>query len=366
MRIRVLCVLSNLRNNNGTANCMMNYYDAMKEHNILVDFLCLEHIASPFLQKIRKNGSKYYVLPERNFKAVKKNTEYINSVLTSDRYDEVHVNIVYGIASAVLRIAKKNGIGVRIIHAHNPRETTDIKNTVRFYRFNERTNHWATHFLACSESAGKSLFGKRKFTVLKNAVDVKKFEFNGAIREEYRKNLHIENKFVLGTSCRQEQQKNPFFIIDVFEQLRKRTDNAVLLWAGYGSLMEKVRAYAEKKGIADELIMTGNIDYMNNLYSAMDMFILPSRYEGLGMVLIEAQCSGLYCLASDRVPRDTCVTDRIEYISLKKDAAYWAERIIKNTAERTAGNIESVSEKGYDLNTEKNSLAEFYIRAKGH
>ena len=362
---RILCVLSNFRLNNGVANCMMNYYEAMRDMDITVDFLCLEHIDSPFADRI-KGGSKYFVLPERNYKATKRNSGYIKSIFRNEKYDAVHVNIVYGVAVRVLKEAKRAGVKVRIIHAHNPKETLGIKNTVRFYRFNYRTNFYATHYLACTETAGRSLFGKRKFTVLRNAVNAERFRYDGSKRQDYRDKLGIADKFVLGTSCRFALQKNPFFIVDVFAKLREFCPDTVLLWAGCGDMYEQIKKYIEDKGLSGSVMLLGNREDMGSLYCTMDAFFLPSLYEGLGMVFIEAQVSGLYCFASDKVPRDTHITDRITYISLKNDAEYWAEKIFSVCGkERCGTDRRLITESGYDIEHEKYRLAEYNLKCIG-
>lgn len=362
MERKVLCVLSNMRENNGVANCMMNYFDAMSDQGIAMDFLCLEDVESMFIEHIRTKGGRYLVLPQQNHKPTAENLHFIRRLMQDNTYDIVHVNIVFGLAYHILKLAKQQHIAVRILHAHNPRESNGWKNTIRFYRYNFRCNSCATHYIACTAHAGKSVFGRRRYTVIPNAVDVSRFTFDPDARKHLRKRFGIEEKWVVGVSARFADQKNPFFTIDIFDEIHRRDQNTVLLWAGWGPLQAEIAEYIRQKGLESDVMLLGNRNDMNKLYSAMDVFLLPSKFEGLGMVFVEAQCSGLYCFASDRVPMDTNVASRIEYLPLKQSPAFWAERMLTVREKQILRTVDrkEIREKGYDLETARGSLAAFY------
>ena len=157
------------------------------------------------------------------------NKKYIMNIIETRNYDIVHVNIVYYWALYILKCAKKCEVKHRILHAHNPRLTNNLSNKRRTLLFTELCNFYATDYVACTESAGKSVFGKRHFTVIHNAVEAQKYSFDKKARDKYRTQYDLESKFVLGTSCRHIEQKNPFFLIDVFEDLHKIKPETVLL-----------------------------------------------------------------------------------------------------------------------------------------
>lgn len=361
-KIRVLCVLSNVRNNNGVTNCIMNYYNGILKNNIHIDFICLSNVDSKIKTRIKENGSGYYVLPQENSKATESNIAYINKIISENKYNIIHVNIIFSLAFHFLKIAKENGIQIRILHSHAPKVVNTFKNKLRTLRFNWLCNHYATNYIACTEGAGKSVFGNRSLTVIRNAIDTNKYSFNSDSRSKIRSEYNLNEKFVVGTSCRQAKEKNPFFLVDIFEEIHKKNSASVLLWAGFGDLKNSVEAYISEKGLSDSVIMLGNREDMNLIYSAMDVFVLPSLFEGLGMVYIEAQCSGLYCFASNGVFKDTDVTGNISYLSLNDSPDTLAKAIIAApTVDRNVDFASSVREKGYDLQEESEKLAKYYI-----
>lgn len=360
--MKILIVLSNLRENNGVANCMMNYYDGLLDNSCKVDFLCLNDVKSSFIDKIFSNNkSNYYVLPDQNMKLTNNNISFINNIFISKKYDIVHVNIIGKIAYYILKKSKKYNVPTRILHSHNPKEKNTIKNCIRTFLYTEITNFYANRYIACTELAGKSIFGRRKFDVLKNAISIEKYSYNEEYRDYYKKEFGIDDEFIIGTSCRHAKQKNPFFIIDIFAEYKKTHGNTKLLWAGTGPLTENLKIYSKKKNIDDAILFIGNRNDMNKIYSVMDVFLLPSLYEGLGMVFIEAQANGLYCFASNNVYHDTNVTGNIKYIDLKKSAKEWAN-IIKNTElpKREISYYESISNKGYCIRRERKKMYLLY------
>ena len=206
------------------------------------------------------------------------------------------------------------------------------------------------------------MFGHRKFYVIRNTIDTNLIYYSEQKRNELRKELSIkENDFVYGTVCRQTYQKNPYFLIDVFEQIALRKENAKFVWAGTGELETEIKQYAESKKLGSRIQFIGNRDDMAGVYSMMDCFILPSHYEGLGIVFIEAQACGVPIYASDVVPKDVMLTHLMHYVSLKKPASEWAEIIATdhiNYGNRSAYKT-TIIDKKYDK-ANNNDLVEYY------
>ncbi len=327
MRKRVIISSANLRNGNGIASCIMSYYDGLLSNGYQVDFVLQSNVPSQHMEHVETSGGKIFFYPHNTGKPNKENAQFIENVLRNGDYDIVHNNLTGLNGVVFLRTAKRCGIKNRIHHSHNPHETSSAKARIRSLLYDPACARLATKGLACSSLAGDDVFGKNKYVILPNAIDPEQYTFDSVFRNTFREEYELTDKFVIGTVCRHAEQKNPFFIIDVFNEIHKADGRARLLWIGSGPLTEEVQRYIDSKGIHDYVLMLGARKDANKIYSAMDVFFLPSLFEGLGMVYIEAQASGLYCFASDVIPVDTAITPNIEYISLKENVLFWANKI---------------------------------------
>lgn len=353
---RVLIQMRDLRVGNGIAACIMNYYEQTLKKGFSIDFLLNRDIESPFKDRVINQGSHIFVLPKDSSKPNIANWIYISKVVSAG-YDILHVNISGLNALISLFLAKKAKISQRIYHAHNPKETSSLKARLRSEIYENPCVFLANQYAACSKYAGDSLFGKRSYTVLKNAMKVSRFFYDETARKKLRKELNVENNFVVGVVGRLAEQKNPFFTIDIFSELKKKIDNAALIWVGEGPLREAVSKYISEKGLSESIHLIGSRTDANKLYSAMDMFLLPSKFEGFGLVFIEAQIAGLQCFGSDRVPVDVEVSSQMFRISLDKGASEWAEYIIAKLEQK---NRNEIIETGFDIEDVSDDLAKMY------
>ena len=231
----------------------------------------------------------------------------------------------------ILEALQAKHIGYKVVlHAHN----NDIENKSRLYRVLHNINRFLFRKVDCVRLTNSSLstefmFGKehnRDTIMIYNAIDPSMFQFNDIIRSKKRKELGIQDKLVVGFSGRLQLQKNPLFLIDVFDEIYKRKPEAILLIAGEGYLREKILERIAEKKLDDRVFLLGNRRDMADLYQAMDLFLLPSKFEGLGIVLIEAQCSGVPSVTSaDVVPAEAQVTNLLTYIPLSCSAKEWAD-----------------------------------------
>lgn len=354
---KVLILMRDLRIGNGIATCIMNYYEYTVRQGFSIDFLLIRNVESSYVDTARKNGSRIYVLPVETSKPNKANRAYMKSVITKD-YDVFHVNLSGYNALVGLEIAKSVGINTRIYHAHNPMETSSLKARLRSMIYEVPSVWFANKYAACSSFAGDSVFGKKSFYVLKNAMNTSKFIYDKEARMRLRKELELEEGFVVGVVGRIAEQKNPFFLIDVFSEIAKRRVDATLIWIGEGDMLETVKSYTIKKQIESKVHFLGKRTDVDKLYSAMDVFLLPSKFEGLGIVYIEAQISGLHCFASDMTPSDLEITERMHRISLKKPASRWAE-IIMSYPINNEKRLEPVNT-GFELSDMQGSLIQLY------
>ena len=233
-------------------------------------------------------------------------------------------------------MARAKGYRV-IIHAHN--------NNLHNCGFLQKTMHAVGRQLQkClritrltnSDLSAKFFFGNKSAEMIYNAIDTEKFAYDDDVRKRLRKKLNIEKNNVYGFVGRIAFQKNPLFLMDIFKEINTIDNDAAFLVCGDGDLMEETEKKAGEYGL--NVIFCGSVSNVQDYYQAMDVFLLPSHFEGLGIVLIEAQCCGLPCIASASViPKDVKVTDLLKFVSLDNPAIVWAKEaydIVKQESDR--------------------------------
>lgn len=303
-----------------------------------------------------KNPFKHYLALYKFFKKNK------------NVYDIVITNIVDFYNINILIIAKLFGVKVCIAHSHmayDSRRTFLRKILVNINRkiFAPR---FCDYLFACSEKAYKWMFGdklwkKKGALIVKNGIEYSKFEFDKKKRERIREKLNINSKLVLGHTGKFLDQKNHKFIIDIYSEIHKRNPNTVLLLIGKGPLEEKIRKKVVKLNLIDCVKFLGMRDDVNELLQAIDIFLFPSKYEGLPVSLIEAQAAGLKCFVSDEViSKEVAITDLIEFISLNKDAKFWAEKILSAYPYERKIQAQLIKQNGYDIEGEIKNIEEFF------
>lgn len=327
---KALILLPYLKNGDGTAVALMNYYQELIEHGWRIDFLVLKIFECEWLNKVKADGNNIYELPKEN-KYSYKVSRKIRSIIKEGKYDIVHVNMPGHVGFETLKMARQYGIGKRIFHAHNPRNNLNLKTVISTKVYYYLLQREATELVACSKSAGNSRFGNKDFQVLKNVIDTDRFVYRLEDRRYIREKLHIEKKVVVGVVGRFAAQKNPEFLLECFAEYNKLNKESVLLWIGDGELQEKIQDRAKNMGLKGACLFVGRKNNIEKWYSAMDLFLLPSKFEGMGIVFLEAQCTGLPCFGSTNVPIETEVTELMHRISLKQEANYWATAMKKVT-----------------------------------
>ena len=284
-------------------------------------------------------------------------------------YEAVHVDTDGFHRVVELYAAKRAGIPKRILHAHNieAEYTGRLGGSPLTRQIGQRLyTRLATDFLACSEDAGEWLFGKKragKIVVLKNGIDIGRFRFDPVKREEARKALGIgEDEILLGHVGRFERQKNHAFLVEVFRKIHEENPKVRLLLIGEGSLKEETARAVREAGLEAEATFLGNTDDPALYYQAMDLFLFPSLFEGLGIVAVEAQCAGVPCLISDRVPRAAGITADCAFLPIDKGPEPWAEaaREALSKAQPREKGCEAVAAAGYDIRLSAERMREIY------
>ena len=356
-----LILLPSLEKGDGSAGAVMNYYDALVIGGWKVDFLLIRSTENNRTSEIRKNGGHIFVLPPRNkyTSSVKKK---LVSVIKNGDYSVIHINVPGHIAYLALTEGEKNGIPVRIFHCHNPKNRLNLKTKISTALYDSLCLKHASQLIACSKSAGLSRYGSRSFEVVRNLISVRDFRYDENARAVLRRKISAEYAVLVGVVGRITAQKNPLFLIECFEAFQKKEPRAKLLWIGEGELLEKVQALLKAKGLLNACIFAGRLDDVGQWYSAMDLFLLQSLFEGLGIVFLEAQCSGLLCFGSDAVPPETEVTELMHRIPLCRDAEFWAAAMVRElrnaAARRDRG--EDLRKAGYTIGTTADELLTLY------
>ncbi|MBQ5558504.1 MAG: glycosyltransferase family 1 protein [Lachnospiraceae bacterium] len=367
--IRVLHMLHSM-NRGGAETMIMNYYRNMERDKIQFDFLLTYEGKSDYEDEIIALGGRVFHIVPFSLKTVKKYCDDLEVFFHNHpEYKIVHS---HNSSKSVfpLRIAKKCGIPVRIAHSHNVFVSSGIsvKETVRKI-LRKPLLKYATQFWACSKDAGIWLYGQKMWDdghvlVVKNAIDLQSFVYDTSKRDAMRKELGVENDFVVGHVGRFMEQKNHLQLISIFSEVAKMEENAKLLLVGDGPLVNKVKEKAKELEMLDKIIFTGVRTDVADLMQAMDVFVLPSLFEGLGIVLVEAQASGLPCFASDYViPKEAKVTDLLTFVDLKEENILWANKIarVKNCSKQRIPKLEEIASKGYDIKTQTLELQEIYF-----
>ena len=255
-------------------------------------------------------------------------------------------------------VAKMCGVPVVIGHSHNIR-----CNVVWQHRlFKPLVNHVLTHRFACSEAAGEWVFGKNAYVdVVHNAIDTNKYLFDETKREAFRKNFSLQDKFVVGFVGRLHIQKNPYRLIEIFYALTKIKPDACLVMIGKGGEQNGLERKCKELGIEEKVMLLGARDDVNEAMMAMDVFFMPSLYEGLPVVLVEAQATGLKCVISENVPCPDLL-GKLCVKHLSEDKAIWAKELanIDKTYQRTEAR-KKIIDGGYDISHEAVKLQDFYL-----
>lgn len=349
----------------GVEAVVMNYYRHLDHSKVQFDFICDDDSTNIPYDEIEKLGGKVILIPP--YQKVFKYQKELRRVLRDGKYKIVHSHI-NTLSVFPLYAAKKVGVPVRIAHSHSTTNKKEWKKNLLKQVLRPFSKKYATNYMCCSELAGRWLFGDKaydegKVYLLNNAIDLDKFKYDKKIGDKKRKELGIkEDTIVIGHIGRFVAQKNHNFLIDIFNQFHKKEKNSILLLAGQGPLQEEIKNKVRELGLDDSVKFLGQRNDANELYQVFDVFLLPSLYEGLPVVGVEAQASGLLCFFSDDMTKETKVLDSTVFMSLSNTAEEWAGEILTNLKDYKRINTKSeVSDNGFDIEIEARKLEKYYI-----
>ena len=373
-KIKILQVTSGFRKgvSGGIPSVINNYCTSdVWNEEIQFDYLSLGYQTfEPYRKKLEQNHGSLYCL-DIHSQGVKQLADIyirLKKFLKNHSYNIVHINS--GALTQVLtccKAVKDSGNILVVAHSHNAISKTGLKGQI-YNILKPLFNKYADAWFACSQMAAESMFPKnilceRKWILIPNAIEMKRFAYNSEIRKQYREAFGISNKYVIGHVGRFNEQKNHCFLIDVFSEIVKKREDAILLLIGEGALKDDIQEFVNKKGLSEKVIFTGQRTDVEKIMQAMDIFAFPSLYEGLGMVLIEAQVSGLDVIASDILPIETCISNNIKYVEL--NSKYWVKYLSEKKLDKdrmTCSSETIASGQIYDLTIATNFLKQTYFQ----
>lgn len=362
--IRVLQIIGIVAGG-GVEAVVLNYYKHIDRTKVQFDFIVHNDNKIDITQKVEAMGGKVYKVTPYYKNPIAFMWD-IYKVIKRHHYRIVHSNM-NTLSAFSLFAAWAAGAPVRILHNHSTSSPGETKRNIMKFMLRPFARLFATHYFACSRLAGEWMYGRKmmdsgKVKIVNNALDLKKYAFNSRKREMLRKELGFTDEFVIGHVGRFMFQKNHEFLIDVFVKAYKKNPHMVLLLIGDGPLRSAMEEKVKKLGLTDHVNFLGLRNDVQNLYNVMDIFVLPSHYEGLPVVGVEAQANGLPCLFSTKVTKETHLTHSAQFLDLSTGASKWAERIVSMKYKRNEEVGEELRQAGFEINKEARNLANFYTK----
>lgn len=348
----------------GVESVVMNYYRHIDRSKVQFDFICDEESTDIPYKEIESLGGRVFLIPKYQ-KVIQYHRE-LKKIFKKENYKIVHSHI-NTLSVFSLFAAKCAGVPVRIAHSHSTTNKKEKKKNLLKQLLRPFSKVFATDYMCCSELAGRWLFGNKEYDkgnvyLLNNAIDLDKFKYDEKIRNEKRKELNIDDDtLVIGHVGRFVEQKNHRFLIDIFNEVHKEKENSILMLVGQGPLMEEIKEKVKTLGLEKNVMFLGQRSDVADLYQAFDVFCLPSLYEGLPVVGVEAQATGLLCLFSDDMTKETKVLDTTEFLSLEQGVKEWRKKIFEKLKSYNRNNFNAESMyKRYDIKIESNRIVKKY------
>lgn len=367
--IRVLHSVSNM-DRAGIETMLMNYYRNMDFSKVQFDFLCNKKKSGAYDEEIKKLGGKIYHTPGLNPIKFFKYQRYMKELFSKHpEYQIIHVhNGALGIYA--LYAAKKNKISHRIFHAHGASITLDLKWPLKMVCKSQLLNYCNQNW-TCGVEAAKCYFGRKivkqgNYHLVNNAIDAEKFTYSEKIRNKIREEYNLQGKIIIGHVGRFMRQKNHKFLIEVFARISRLEEKAVLVLLGDGELMDNIKKKVSELEITEKVIFIGNVGNVNEWYSAFDVFVLPSIWEGLPVVGIEAQAADLPCVFSSNVTKEIKLSEKANFMELEASVDEWAKCIIeKSRYSARKYNTDLITKKNYNIHIEAKKLEKQYLDIYG-
>ena len=355
--LRVLHIVGGVMDVGGTETFLMSYYRNINRDLVQFDFCILEEGESQFDHEIRTLGGRIYNLPSKKRQPIN-HLKGLLKVLKEYQNYPVHMHLdgmngFYGL------IALLNSNKIRISHSHNTNHLTSNLVKVFIHDISRFVNRYAnSHYAACSGNASIWLHGHRnlkKSNIVLNAIKTNDFDFNEQLRIQYRKKYNIADAIVIGHVGRFHNQKNHRFMIEIVKKLAKEKLNFKMVFLGGGELFEAIQKDVIQNNLEDYVLFLGKKSDPHNYYHMMDLFILPSIFEGLGIAIVEAQTNGLPCIVTDTIPSESIFKENVTRLPINT-VDPWISQIKTSNLRR-----EYVEINPYNINLSTQKLTDYYM-----
>lgn len=359
--IRVLHALSSLAVRNGMLSVVESYHKHLDPDEVTFDYMYFYDLPDNRKEEIEASGSRTFFLP---FKDLKRPLRAIESFFAEyeGEWDVLHCHPPFT-PQLYARAAKRHGIKRVVAHSHSTKFSDKPLSAARNWTLSRLIGFFATDYVVCSDAARVLLgrHGKNGF-LLRNAIECDRFAFDSTARASARAELEVpDGTLILGSVGRLAEEKSQQCMLIILRAMKERGVSCKLAIAGSGPKEQFLRERAVELGVANDFLLLGNRSDTPRLYSAFDVFLLTSLFEGLPISLIEAQTSGLPCLVSDAVTTEANIVNT-RYLSIKATPSVWVDAALAGWEGGTdrAAACEAVGAAGYDVSVETSRLAGFY------
>jgi len=360
-----------LANNcSGVTQYVLEHWQFINKERFIFDFATRSSVLD-FEDKLVVQGCKVHRYSVNSLTCPHVFKQELNTIMDNG-YDAVHLHTSYWNGTIAEEVAMELKIPKIIVHSHNTGVLSNEENWASLNAKHEEIKasfaadykKLATDLWACSSLAADWLFDssipRPEIKILHNGIDTQKFAYNLAMRQSIREKLGLTDAFVIGHVGRFAYQKNHEFLIRAFSLFAGKCSKARLILIGDGELLDGTKALVQQYGLHEKVLFLGRRDDVANLMQAMDVFALPSRFEGLGTVLVEAQASGLHCMVSDKIPVEANITQKLKYLPLSE--TLWCSELMElsKKCERYNG-VNLVKFAGYDVKDSASKLEQLYL-----
>ncbi len=370
--MRRVCCFCERWESGGIESFLRNVLTRMDMTDMEVDIVASSIGESVFTDALRQNGVRFFELSgsQRN---IPENHRRFRELLRERRYDVLHVNAYHGLTLAYLHIAKQEGVPLRIAHAHGAGLRKSLLRPLKLliHRLaRERYTRDATALWACSQSAAKFLFPQKALRlepikIIPNGIKAERFRFDPFVRQTVRGELGLGDELLIGHVGRLCYEKNQSFLLDVFARFHEREPRSRLLLVGSGPEESRLREKARELRIAETVIFYGTTSHVERLLWAMDIFVFPSLFEGLGIAAIEAQAAGLPVICSERIPAEARLTGHARTVPLARGIDAWTEALLTARG-RSPDGPEAVRAAGYGISDTAREIEACFLRSDAH
>lgn len=369
MSVRVLQICASLSRGGGVQTVLKNYYAHMNQKEYIFDFVVMGSKVGELEKWFERRGACIYHVTPRSL-SFRKNTKELKQIIKRGNYDVVHCHQDYKSLIALI-FARLYGVKTRIVHCHQAFPEESAKKRIVRSLSTLLIKCFANIFIGCGKDASKWLYGEhmlkmRKVIILNNAIDIKKYVFSMEKRKEIRLDLGLENKLVIGNVARITEVKNHKLLVKIFAKFHQQNEQSVLLLVGDGELMDEIKVYCKSLRLTESVIFLGARSDVHELLSAMDVFVLTSRSEGLTLSMVEVQATGIPAVCSPFVTKELSLQRNVLYVQENdyENTDAWCSAIEKAHDIGRVEDVTVLTKAGYDIRHEVKKLEEIYKSEK--